>query len=272
MSKKYNKDDGLKQLVEEQFIKEAEMMEKALFSDEDFEDYEMTDQEVEASYQDFLRRLEEEKEEIPPKTEKIIPMSRKLKGRIPVAKVAGITALCVISIFAASMTGEANRRYVINSVRYLMGDDTRIVVDNDEENELPETDEYEAIADIEETLGVEVPEFMYRPEGFEFIKYEVDRYSQTARIEYNFKNTILLFYIDKESVNSSSKIDSLHGSDEDFINIKNENISAVLKEVKDSKDTVPNYYVQWEKDQIRYQLSGKIEKKILKKIVENIKY
>lgn len=271
MSKKYNKDDGLKQLVEDQYIKEAEMREKALFSNKDFEDYEMTDEEVKASYQDFLNRLEKEK--IPPEAEKIITLSEKTKKRkIPVAKVAGIAALCVISVFAASMTGEANRRYVINSVRYLVGDDTRIVVSNDENNDKSSSDEYEAIADIEETLGVEVPEFMYRPEGFEFVKYEVDEYSQTARVEYNFKETILLFYIDKESVNSSSKIDSLHGNDEDFINIKNENINAVLKEVKDSKDIVPNYHVQWKKDQVCYQLSGKIEKNILKKIVENIKY
>lgn len=268
MSKKYNKDDGLKQLVEDQYIKEAEMREKALFSNKDFEDYEMTDEEVKASYQDFLKRLEKEK--IPPKKEKIIPLSKKRK--IPVAKVAGIAALCVISVFAASMTGEANRRYVINSVRYLVGDDTRIVVSNDENNDKSSSDEYEAIADIEGTLGVEVPEFMYRPEGFEFVKYEVDEYSQTARVEYDFKESILLFYIDKESVNSSSKNDSLHGNDADFINIKNENINAVLKEVKDSKDIVPNYHVQWKKDQVCYQLSGKIERNILKKIVENIKY
>lgn len=271
MSKKYNKDDGLKQLVEDQYIKEAEMREKALFSNKDFEDYEMTDEEVKASYQDFLNRLEKEK--IPPKKEKIITLSEKTKKRkIPVAKVAGIAALCVISVFAASMTGEANRRYVINSVRYLVGDDTRIVVDNDEENELPETDEYEAIAEIEETLGVEVPEFMYRPEGFEFVKYEVDEYSQTARIEYKYENNIVSFCIDNENGISSSSIDSMHGDKDDIAKTIRDNIKVYIHKVEDKNDKEPSFLARWKYGETTYQLCGKIDKDILYKIVENLIY
>lgn len=270
MSKKYNKDDGLKQLVEDQYIKEAEMREKALFSNKDFEDYEMTDEEVKASYQDFLKRLEKEK--IPPEAEKIITLSEKTKKRkLPVAKVAGIAALCVISVFAASMTGEANRRYVINSVRYLVGDDTRIVVDNDEENELPETDEYEAIAEIEETLGVEVPEFMYRPEGFEFVKYEVDEYSQTARMEYMCQNSILTLDIDKEQ-QGSSNIDSLHGQKQEIVNIVSENIRVVVEEIQEKMDLEPAYFARWKRNEVLYQFSGKIEKSIFNKIIEKIRF
>ncbi len=35
------------------------------------------------------------------------------------------------------------------------------------------TEESDAIADIEEKLGVKMPEFYYRPYGMEFIDYEV---------------------------------------------------------------------------------------------------
>lgn len=271
MSKKYNKDDGLKQLVEDQYIKEAEMREKALFSNKDFEDYEMTDEEVKASYQDFLNRLEKEK--IPPEAEKIITLSEKTKKRkIPVAKVAGIAALCVISIFAASMTGEANRRYVINSVRYLVGDDTRIVVDNDEKNELPETDEYEAIAEIEETLGVEVPEFMYRPEGFEMVKYTVDQNSKTARLEYQYQSTILTLYISQEDQNASSKIESMHGDEIGVINTTRNDIQVQIKEVQDVNDQQPSYLAQWKVENVIYQLSGKVDKEIMYMLVKEIRF
>lgn len=268
MNKKYNIDDGLKQLVEDQYIKEAEMREKALFSNKDFEDYEMTDEEVKASYQDFLKRLEKEK--IPPKKEKIIPLSKKRK--IPVAKVAGIAALCVISVFAASMTGEANRRYVINSVRYLVGDDTRIVVDNDEENELPETDEYEAIAEIEETLGVEVPEFMYRPEGFEFRHFKVNRDSGNAWIEYKYKESVLTLIIDIEQENSASVIESLHGNDEESLYISGEEIKVTVKKIQESSDTEPSYFARWERNDVLYQIGGKIEEKTFYNMVKKIKF
>lgn len=271
MSKKYNKDDGLKQLVEDQYIKEAEMREKALFSNKDFEDYEMTDEEVKASYQDFLNRLEKEK--IPPEAEKIITLSEKTKKRkIPVAKVAGIAALCVISIFAASMTGEANRRYVINSVRYLVGDDTRIVVSNDENNDKSSSDEYEAIADIEETLGVEVPEFMYRPEGFEFKSYKINMDSENAWIEFGFGQTIVVFYIDKENQTSSSKIDSLHGENEDIVEVFDKNVPVFIKKVQDKGDNAPSFSAQWKKNEVLYQLSGKVNEETFYKILEKIRY
>lgn len=271
MSKKYNKDDGLKQLVEDQYIKEAEMREKALFSNKDFEDYEMTDEEVKASYQDFLNRLEKEK--IPPEAEKIITLSEKTKKRkIPVAKVAGIAALCVISVFAASMTGEANRRYVINSVRYLVGDDTRIVVSNDENNDKSSSDEYEAIADIEETLGVEVPEFMYRPEGFEFKRYNTDSKSGSAWLEYVFNNFIIVLDIDQEKVDGSSVIDSMHGKDYDVISMSRENITVKIEQIQSISDQQPSFCARWEHNSVLYQLSGKMEKELFYNIVEKIAY
>ena len=40
-------------------------------------------------------------------------------------------------------------------------------------NEDVNTDEYEAIQDIENKIGVEVPEFYYRPQGMRFYDYEV---------------------------------------------------------------------------------------------------
>lgn len=55
------------------------------------------------------------------------------------------------------MTSEANRKYLVNSVRIWSGDDTKTVVDNDEKNERVNIDEDKAIADIEEKLGIEMP-------------------------------------------------------------------------------------------------------------------
>ena len=57
MGKKFEDDSELKKLLEEQMIREAEIIEEAIFSDKDFEDYEMTDEEVEASYQKLMEQI-----------------------------------------------------------------------------------------------------------------------------------------------------------------------------------------------------------------------
>lgn len=277
MNKKFEEDNELKKLLDEQLIREAEIMEEALFSDEDFEDYEMTDEEVEASYKKLMESVNDaaEKKTEPVEEEKIIPIQEKhahTGRRLPAMRVAGIAVACIAGVFAASMTSEGNRQYVVESVKYLLGEDTRVVVDNDEENELPETDEYEAIADIENTLGVDVPEFMYRPSGFEMTSYEIDGFSKTARIEYQYEGTIITLYIDQEGENTSSKIDSVHGSEEDVVNILSENIRVTVKKVQEEGDISPSYIARWERKNVIYQFVGRMKQDLFYKILEEITY
>lgn len=277
MNKKFEEDNELKKLLDEQLIREAEIMEEALFSDEDFEDYEMTDEEVEASYKKLMESVNDaaEKKTEPVEEEKIIPIQEKhahTGRRLPAMRVAGIAVACIAGVFAASMTSEGNRQYVVESVKYLLGEDTRVVVDNDEENELPETNEYEAIADIENTLGVDVPEFMYRPSGFVYMDYYVNQKSGSAWIEYDYKESIITLDIDQKGENNSSKIDSMHGSEKNTINIIREDIVADIREIQDKGDDIPSYSAQWEREGIIYLVSGKMERDIFYKIIEEIRY
>ena len=278
MDKKFEEDNELKKLLEEQSIREAEIMEEALFSDEDFEDYEMTDEEVEASYKKLMERVNAG--EVDASTpagdeEKIISMTEKknihTSKMLAAMRAAGIAVACVAGVFLVSMTSEGNRQYVVDSVRYLLGEDTRIVVDNDEDNELPETDEYEAIADIEDTLGVDVPEFMYRPSGFEMIAYDVDAFSKTARMEYRYRGNIITLDIDQESEDNSSVGYGIHGNEE-TIKIDSENIEVKIEEIQNIKDGLPSYSAQWERNEVIYKFSGRIEKKIFFDIIEKIVY
>lgn len=95
------------------------------------------------------------------------------------------------------MTSEANRAYFVKNVRYLMGDDTRVLVYNDDTNESDNMEEYKAIQDIEEKLGIDMPEFYYRPQGLEFRDYEVNTTVDNARIEYNYQKNIIAFLLIK---------------------------------------------------------------------------
>lgn len=77
---------------------------------------------------------------------------KKKHSYVRFGRIAGIAGLCLICVFAASMSSEANRKYLVNSVRILSGNDSQLITDNSSDNEHATTEESDAIADIEEKL------------------------------------------------------------------------------------------------------------------------
>ena len=204
------------------------------------------------------------------KTEKS-STGRKKRGYLRLGKVAGVAGVCLMCVFAASMTSEANRNYFIRGLRYLSGDDTRVVVGNDEDNEDVNTDEYEAIEDIENKIGVEVPEFYYRPKKMKFYDYEISVKTSNARIEYQYNDTIIMYFIDKQNDNIASDVNLVKGEEYTLDTIKENGIEITIKEIRDVEE-VSTYTAVWTKDEVSYSLVGKIELEDLKKIVEYMKF
>lgn len=196
---------------------------------------------------------------------------RKKRSYLRLGKVAGVAGVCLLCVFAASMTSEANRSYFIRGLRYLSGDDTRVVVDNDENNETVNTDEYEAIEDIENKIGVEVPEFYYQPNKMKFRDYTVAESTGVAYMEYQYKNTMIMFYIDKQNDDTSSNMNLVKGDEITIDTIKENGVEVTIKKIQDAEDT-STYTAVWTKDEVSYSLVGKIELEDLKKIVEYMKF
>lgn len=264
--------DKKTELFDEEYIRKAEELEEALWADGDCEEETYTEEEINHSYEKLVNMLKEDGiyREDEPSEEKVIPMTRRKHGIIRCGKVAGVAILCCACIFAASMTSEANRNYFVNNIRVWSGNNTKTVVDNSEDNEIVNTDEYEAIEDIENQLGIEMPEFYYRPNGFEFLGYEVNALADIGRIEYQYKDGIITFYVDKEKESDASKNNSTHGKNIDTLNISGEENEVIIQKTQDDKDLLPNYTAQWERGNVLYYLSGKIEYEEIQKILENI--
>lgn len=186
-------------------------------------------------------------------------------------KVAGVAGVCLLCVFAVSMTGEANRNHFIEGIRYLAGDDTRVVVDNDEDNESVNTDEYEAIEDIKNKIGVEVPEFYYRPQGMKFYDYTIAESTGAAYIEYQYRDTVIVFYIDKQNEYTASNINIIKGEENTIDTISEDGVKITIKEIRD-KEEVPTCKAVWSKNEVSYSLIGKMEVEDLKKIVEYMKF
>lgn len=259
---------------EEQYIENAERMERELFGDEDPMEYEAAPGENERAYEDLVERLRE-KGIYHEDAEKIVPMAGKKKRnirKIHFGKVAGIALVCCACVFAASMTSEANREYFIKNVRYLVGDDTRVLVYNDETNDSDDMKEYEAIQDIEKKLGIDMPEFYYRPQGLSFYDYEIDEAVTIARIEYLYNENRILYLVDKQTESTASQVNSMHGEKIDRIVVGEGDIEAVIEKIQDPQDEDPSYLARWKVKDVVYCLSGKMNYEEMVNMIEQMKF
>lgn len=275
------RDAELKKWLAEEYEKETEEMEKILFPDGVIPDDGETEEEAKAAYQRLVERLkadgvykEDETDSI--KTDdhkenvKIVYLPEKKSHKA--ARVAAAVLVCSAGIFAASMTSQANRSYFIDSVRYWVGDDTRISIENDEENEKAQKDEQTALDNIEKGISAKVPKFMYRPDGFEFKDYYVSTSAGYAVMEYYYGKNIIMIYIGRYDQEAKSSVYILDGKIIDKVNLENENITVNIEKVKDDADTDTNenYVACWKNESIFYQITGKMQKEEFIKFIKNI--
>lgn len=301
-------DEKFRQWLEKEYLKEADAIEEALFDGRKFEDNQDIVEKLSVSRENFYQRAREEglledaadekaedgkntEEAVPESTEKKILEFRKNAGvskdaardanrnsgkrkhsYVRFGRIAGIAGLCLICVFAASMSSEANRKYLVNSVRILSGNDSQFITDNSSDNEHATTEESDAIADIEEKLDVKMPEFYYRPYGMEYMTYEIRERTSFSKIEYEYKDNILLFYIDKQNKNVASDISSLNGMEKIIDTIERDETDIIIKELRDEEDESFTYAANWTYEGTSYTLSGKIELDELKKIVKEMKF
>lgn len=301
-------DEKFRQWLEEEYLKEADAIEEALFDGRKFEDNQDIVEKLSVSRENFYQRAREEglledtadekaedekntEEAVPESMEKKILEFRKNAGvskdaardanrnsgkrkhsYVRFGRIAGIAGLCLICVFAASMSSEANRKYLVNSVRILSGNDSQFISYNDDSNENASTKESDAIADIEEKLGVKMPEFYYRPYGMEFYKYELNDENFYARIEYEYKDNILFFYVDKQDASTESNISSLKGQEKIVDKINKDELEIDIKEITEENDKNATYMVNWKYEDVVYYLVGKIKLDELKKIIQYMKF
>lgn len=301
-------DEKFRQWLEEEYLKEADAIEEALFDGRKFEDNQDIVEKLSVSRENFYQRAREEglledtadekaedekntEEAVPESTEKKILEFRKNAGvsknpardanrnsgkrkhsYVRFGRIAGIAGLCLICVFAASMSSEANRKYLVNSVRILSGNDSQFITDNSSDNEHATTEESDAIADIEEKLDVKMPEFYYRPYGMEYMTYEISEPASAAKINYQYDDNIVTFYIDKQNQSTASNINSSNGEEKIIDTIEKEGYKVTLKKLQEQNEKNLTYVAQWEYNGCAYSWSGKFRIEELKKIIKEMKF
>ncbi len=274
-------DEELREWVEKQMEKENRSLENNFFSRVFRKKDDITDEELDRFFAEAIKRIEMQEELQKEEEEKERLRKEKWKKRFSfkgdsavgyrkLSRVAGFVIVGALAVFAASMTIEANRNYFVDSVKYLTGNDTKILIDNDASNDKPSLDEEQARDKIEEEMGVEVPEFLYRPETFEFHKYEMNRESGTVGLQYWYEENIVSLYISKSDDNIQSNNLSMVGNGSEIVYISKEEIPVSIVTIQGEEDFAPGYLAEWEWKGCYYQLSGKMPKEIFEKILKEM--
>ena len=197
---------------------------------------------------------------------------RKKRSYLRLGKVAGVAGVCLLCVFAASMTSEANRNYLVNTVRILSGKDSKFISYNDTSNEDSNMIESEAYTEIENKLNVKMPEFFYRPYGMEFMSYEISALTSAAKVEYKYNNRIFILFVDTQNENTASNINGIHGEKGEVITLNVGDDEITVERMDDAEEKEPNYVAQWSRDDTNYVFSGRLEWDELKKMLEQMKF
>ncbi len=192
--------------------------------------------------------------------------------REKVIKWAAVAAVTVFGIFGVSMSSEANRAYIMETVDSMMGDDVGTKMNNEEMLQREVTEE-EAKADIEETLAIKLPEFFYFPEEISFDAFVIDSEAKMAFLQYLSDEEIIALAVYANDKEASAF--ALSDSGEMLGNIKSQLFDAVqstLWKIQENGDEMPTYILQWNYKNVYYELTGKVSEEEMRKIAENIIY
>ena len=155
-------------------------------------------------------------------------------------------------------------------MKYLTGNDTKILIDNDASNDKPSLDEEQARDKIEEEMGVEVPEFLYRPETFEFHDCFIRKEAGTSNLQYWYKDSIVTLYISDSLEKLQSNSLSLRENSFKTVYTDKGEIPVTISETKEKEGVEPIYLAEWERKGFYYQLSARMEKEIFEKILKEM--
>lgn len=275
MSRKIDENLEIGDWMSEEYKKEADDIIQDVLSKDDVLPDDQID--VQGSYEKLVAEMkvrgiyredsQPETKEAPEKPEKEKKQRKAARG---LGKAAAFLLVVGVSVFAGSMTSEANRNYLIDNINMLIGNDVQVNVTNSSDQDAVETDESEAILIIEDKLSVGVPTFLYRPVKLKYHSYYVDETTMNANLNYLYGDKAINLRIQVSNDEIAANI-AMHGDAYEIIPVlSNENIIVELYKIQEEGDLQPSYLAQWKTDNAYYQLSGKIEYKELQHMIQQM--
>lgn len=243
------KEEWLRQKIEEDLEALAEEREKLLMELEELQDIDMPVEKLE----DIHREIE---------------VRRHTRFRAGIRlKALMVSAAAMVLILGMGVASTGSRLYVPKIFQQERGDEVTTKVNNSEAI-VGQYDDEEVCQEIEEKLGVISPRLVYKPEGMALAEYEVIDDQNGAFMKYEYNGNYLYFYIRK---NYTDSLFSLHvdGEVQDSIVMESCGLEVPVYEYQDSEKNT-YFEASFEYLNTYYSVSGMIDLEEFRKIMENI--
>lgn len=225
-----------------------------------------TEKTLEIRRQIVERKAEREKQA--ERQKKIAKRAKATKHWVRTAKAAGVVLVGGACVFGASMTSEANRIRLVETISGVRNSGDTTWVDNGEDRKYTAEDLDKVKEEIRDKLHIAVPEFYYIPEGMEYSGSSILQEIQVAIIKYRYNEHIVYFQL------SANEKDLSQGNWKDREKVEVETLDDTVEVEMGtiSENGEENYYVIWKYKDGYYELSGQIEKEELIKILNEMQY
>lgn len=225
-----------------------------------------TEKTLEIRRQIVEKKVEREKQA--ERQKKIAKRAKTTKHWVRTAKAAGVVLVVGACVFGASMTSEANRIRLVETINGVRNTGDVVKTNNGEERKYTEEDLDKIKRQISDALHIPVPEFYYVPAGMEYNDIVIMPEIQMASIEYQYNGQFVYFRL------AANEKDLSQGSWKDQEKLQVETMDSVIEVDMGtiSENDEENYYASWKYKDAYYQLSGQIEKEELIKILNEMQY
>ena len=225
-----------------------------------------TEKTLEIRRQIVERKAEREKQA--ERQKKIAKRAKTTKHWVRTAKAAGVVLVVGACVFGASMTSEANRIRLVESVHGVWNGGDASGTNNGEDRKYSTGSLDEAQAEIRDNLHIAIPEFYYTPKGMEYSRAYISKETKLAIIQYRYNEKEIYFRL------SANENDLSQSDWQDSEKVQIETLDDVLNVEMGtiSNNDEKNYYIKWCNKDAYYELSGQIEKEELLKILREMHY
>ena len=225
-----------------------------------------TEKTLEIRRQIVERKAEREKQA--ERQKKIAKRAKTTKHWVRTAKAAGVVLVVGACVFGASMTSEANRIRLVETISGVRNSGDVVKTNNGEDREYSSGGLDEEIKKISQILHIAVPEFYYIPTGMKYDKVQILEEAQMAIIRYQYNDHFVHFHL------AANEKELSQGDWKDKEKVQIETLDDVIDVEMGSvsENNEENYYAKWKYKDSYYQLSGQIEKEELMKILSEMQY
>lgn len=225
-----------------------------------------TEKTLEIRRQIVEKKVEREKQA--ERQKKIAKRAKTTKHWVRTVKAAGVVLVVGACVFGASMTSEANRIRLVETINGVRNSGDVTWTDNGENRDGSATNFEQAKTEIVNKLHIAVPEFYYVPKGMKYNKFMIFEETQMAVIKYEYNGYSIYFHL------AANEKDLSQGNWKDRQQIKietlDEKIDVDMGKLLENNEEY--YYATWKYKDAYYQLGGNIEKEEIIKIINEMQY